>query len=152
MNERRSAASVAAQIASLSEMAMKDLWALWDDHFPKRPNHWNRDYVESRVAHRLQELAFGKLPEALESQLLKIGASDSKFNPKRGEVTLTPGTILTREYQEVEHRVMVTPEGQYELNGRRFKSLSAVARHITGVQWSGPAFFGLRAPRKGGKA
>ena len=42
------------------------------------------------------------------------------------------------------HRVTVTPDGLYELNGQVFKSLSAAARHITGTRWNGPRFFGLR--------
>jgi len=118
-------------------------------HFPRRPNHWNRDYLQSRLAHRLQEIAYGKLPEALEARLLKLGAAESKFNKRRStEVHLTPGTTLLREYGETEYRVLVTPDGLYELNGKRFKSLSAVARHITGGHWSGPRFFGLLPGQK----
>jgi len=47
--------------------------------------------------------------------------------------------------------VTVTPEGLFELNGQRFKSLSAVARHITGTQWNGPRFFGLRGGKGAGQ-
>ena len=50
---------------------------------------------------------------------------------------------------EREHRVVVTPKGQCEYEGRTFRSLSAVARHITGVQWNGPRFFGLRGQKAG---
>ena len=63
---------------------------------------------------------------------------------------LMPGTVLVREWDEREYRVTVTADGLYELNGQRFKSLSAAARHITGTQWSGPKFFGLKSG-KGGK-
>jgi hypothetical protein len=149
MTEAPSPGGVAAQVAALPTMPMKDLWALWDAQFPRRPNHWNRDYLESRLAHRLQEIAYGKLPEALETRLLKLGAADSKFNKRRStEVHLAPGTTLLREYGEAEYRVLVTPDGLYELNGKRFKSLSAVARHITGGHWSGPRFFGLLPGQK----
>ena len=55
-----------------------------------------------------------------------------------------PGTTLIRECDERQHRFTVTPDGLYELNGQIFKSLSAAARHITGTQWNGPKFFGLR--------
>jgi hypothetical protein len=66
------------------------------------------------------------------------------FGKRRAEVHLMPGTVLLREYESNEYRVTVTPEGFYDLNGKMFKSLSAVARHITGVNWSGPAFFGVK--------
>ena len=54
--------------------------------------------------------------------------------------------MLTREYQSVEHRVIVTQDGQYGFQGRMYPSLSMIAREITGTRWSGPLFFGLKAP------
>ena len=56
-----------------------------------------------------------------------------------------PGTRLVREWQGREHAVTVLTDG-FEYLGRPYKSLSAVARAITGTRWSGPAFFGLRSP------
>jgi hypothetical protein len=53
-----------------------------------------------------------------------------------------PGTTLIREWDRHEYRVTVTSDGLYELGGKRYKSLSATA--ITGMHWSGPAFFGLK--------
>ena len=61
----------------------------------------------------------------------------------RSLADFAPGTILLREWGEREHRVTVTAEGLFEYQGRNFKSLTAVARHITGAHWSGPLFFGL---------
>jgi hypothetical protein len=55
---------------------------------------------------------------------------------------LMPGTTLIREWDRHEYRVTVTSDGLYELGGKRYKSLSATA--ITGMHWSGPAFFGLK--------
>jgi hypothetical protein len=54
------------------------------------------------------------------------------------------GTVLTRLYQDVEHRVTIEAEGCYEYQGRRYDNLSVIAREITGTRWSGPLFFGLR--------
>lgn len=54
--------SISAQLAALPPLPMADLWALWDQHFPRRPSHRNRNYVESRLAYRIQELAYGALP------------------------------------------------------------------------------------------
>ncbi len=57
---------------------------------------------------------------------------------------LMPGTTLIREWDRHEYRVTVTSDGLYELGGKRYKSLSATAKAITGTHWSGPAFFGLK--------
>lgn len=143
--------SLAARLAALPTLPMPELWALWDQHFPRRPGTWNRDYVASRVAYKLQEAAYGGLDPNIRQKLIRLGESQSAFNKRRGsELHLMPGTVLLREYAAQEHRVVVTPDGLYDLDGKLFKSLSAVARHITGSQWSGPAFFGLKP--KGGKA
>ena len=145
--------SVAAQLAALPTMPMKDLWALWDAHFPRRPGTWNRDYVASRVAYKIQEAAHGGVDPDIRRRLVRLGESQSVFGKRRSEVHLMPGTVLLREYESNEYRVTVTPEGFYDLNGKVFKSLSAVARHITGVNWSGPRFFGVEPSggKKGGK-
>ena len=143
------AGSVAAQVAALPGLPMNDLWALWDQHFPRRPAHVNRHYLESRLAYRLQERAYGALPAGVRRYLADRGAKHSQIptpgHTGRGaEVHLMPGTVLMREWDAREYRVTVTPDGRYELEGRLFKSLSAAARHITGTQWSGPKFFGLK--------
>jgi hypothetical protein len=145
----KQASSIAAQLAALPSMPMKDLWALWDAHFPRRPGTWNRDYVASRVAYKIQEAAHGGVDSDIRRRLVRLGESQSVFGKRRSEVHLMPGTVLLREYESNEYRVTVTPEGFYDLNGKLFKSLSAVARHITGVNWSGPAFFGVK--QEGGK-
>ena len=54
--------TVSAQVAALPALPMAELWALWDQHFPRRPSHRNRHYVESRLAYRIQEKAYGALP------------------------------------------------------------------------------------------
>jgi len=145
--------TIAAQLAALPSMRMTELWALWDQHFPRRPSHHNRNYVESRLAYRIQEQAYGALPTNVRKMLVEAGAKHSKIKTHVGRGTQTllmPGTTLIREWEEREYRVTVTPEGLYALDGHLFKSLSAAARHITGTQWSGPKFFGLKAG-KGGK-
>ena len=136
---------VSAQLAALPSLPMADLWKLWDAHFPRRPGTWNRDYVTSRVAQKIQEAAYGGVEANVRTRLLRLGEAQSVFGKRRGsEVYLMPGTVLLRDWGEVTHRLEVTPDGLYRLDGKDFKSLSAAARHITGTQWSGPAFFGVR--------
>lgn len=62
---------------------------------------------------------------------------------KASDIRIVPGTVLVREHANREHRVITLADGGFEYEGKRFKSLSAVARQITGTQWSGPVFFGL---------
>lgn len=147
MTDTQHSSSVAAQLATLPSLPMPDLWALWDRHFPRRPAHRNRHYIESRLAYRIQEQAYGALPTPIRRMLVEAGAKHSKIKSAAGrsaQTLLMPGTTLIREWDEREYRVTVTSEGLYALDGQLFKSLSAVARHITGTHWSGPKFFGLR--------
>ena len=142
--------SVAAQVAALSSLPMPDLWVLWDRFFKRRPEYPNRSYVESRVAYKLQEQAFGGLSAETRRRLINIGIRHSKIKGRQiaRAIELAPGTVLLREWGERDHKVTVTAEGRFEYEGRLFKSLSAVARHISGTPWSGPLFFGLRSNRK----
>ena len=60
---------------------------------------------------------------------------------------MLPGTTLLREFDGRNYKVTVLPTGGYEFDGQRYKSLSAIAKLITGTQWSGPAFFGLKGKK-----
>ena len=140
--------SIAAQLAALPNLSMHELWALWDQHFPRRPMRVVRRHLEARLAYRLQEKALGGLPADVKAYLADCGEKHSKIKSGRGpEVRLLPGTTLIREWDRQEYRVTVLPDGNYELNGQRYRSLSAAARAITGTHWSGPAFFGVKGAR-----
>ena len=147
------ASTTIAQIAQLPNLSMENLWSLWDDLFDRRPGHHQRTYLESRIAYTLQERAFGGLPGPVRSKLEKIGETGEVPNHKRrAESELTPGTTLVREYNGITHRVKVMEDGRFDLNGRPFKSLSKVAREITGTIYSGPVFFGLKPSSRERKA
>jgi len=140
------APSVAARLASLPHLSMQALWTLWDEHFPRRPGHHHRTYLESRLAYKIQESAFGGLSPAIRQKLEKIGETGLiPGHDKQADSRLVPGTVLMREFNGLEHHVHILPDRRFEYQGRPYKSLSAVARAITGTQWSGPAFFGLKA-------
>lgn len=144
--------SAAVRVASLPTLSMKALWELWDKYFPSRPNHHNRNYVQSRIAYKIQEEAHGGLDTQVRDQLIRIGEAQSKIKRRQTpDISFVPGTVLIREYGNREHRVIALPDGGFEYKGLRFKSLSAVARHITGSQWSGPAFFGVAQNQRGAK-
>jgi len=116
-----------------------------------------RRFAEVEPAHtvRFQELTYGGLKPAYQARLDAMIAGTEKPNGggrsgrhPRQEVNLLEGTKLLREWRGVTHEVTVI-DGGYEHQGRRYRSLSAVARAITGTQWSGPLFFGLRKTGSG---
>jgi hypothetical protein len=138
-------AAVAHQINTMRALDMPALWALWDEHFPKRPTHPNRKNMEARLAYRIQEVAFGGLPNAARDALVAYGQrlSNIKVRGLRAKPVVLPGTTLRRDFDGREHCVKVLADGRFEYAGRAYRSLSAIAKVITGTQWSGPAFFGV---------
>ena len=143
--------SVAAQVVSLPSLPMADIKALWEQLFGSAPTTHNRQFLERRLAYRLQEDAFRKVdPGLLERNRLRIESLIETGKNARRERDYRPvaGTVLTREYRGVVHRVVATADGQYDFEGRSYPSLSMIAREITGTRWSGPLFFGLKAPAK----
>lgn len=147
--------NVTAQIAQLPNLPMQNLWSLWDEFYGQRPGHHNRTYLESRIAYKLQERAFGGLVINAKRKLEKIGQTGEVPNHKRhADTQLAPGATLIREYNGLTYRVTVLDDGRFEFQGKPYKSLSAIARAITGSVWSGPVFFGLKLSsreRKGGE-
>ncbi len=135
---------VGNQLHSLSSLPMPEFWKLWDKHFKERPKHPHRKQLESRLAYRLQEIAYGGINPETRNLLADIGERLSKIKTsKRLSTTLLPGTVLIREFDGIDYRVTVAMDGRFEFEGHKYKSLSAIAKQITGTQWSGPAFFGL---------
>ena len=143
-------ADVLGRLDALKIADIAALKAQWRELFGTEPPPYNRRFLESRLAYRVQELAFGGLkPETL-ARLEALGeqfdGGKIAVRRMRGEDRPIAGTQLMREYQGVEHLVTVTRDG-YDYQGRPYKSLSAIARGITGTRWNGRVFFGLRASR-----
>ncbi len=140
--------SVLAKITSLPDLSMSDIKALWKSLFGDGTPTHNRQFLERRIAYRLQEIEFRKVDRnTLDRNKRRIQALLESGTNKRldRDIRLMPGTVLTREYRGTEHRVMVTADGRYEFEGRIYPSLSRSAKEITGTAWSGPVFFGLKA-------
>jgi hypothetical protein len=144
--------SVTAQIARLSQLPMAEIKALWRDLYGRENPTHNRQFLERRIAYKLQENAFRTVDasQLLERNARRIQALiETGKAPKHDrELRLVPGTVLTREYRGIEHHVAVTQDGQYQYQGRAYPSLSMIAREITGTRWSGPLFFGLKGAAK----
>ena len=138
---------VPARLAALPDADIHDLKQQWRSLFGAEPPPYNRRFLESRLAYRIQELAYGGLqPETiarLEALGEPIDGGNITLRRIRQEQRPIVGTRLLREYQGVEHVVTVTRDG-FEYQGRPYQSLSAIARAITGTRWNGWLFFGLR--------
>lgn len=140
--------TVLSRLAALKTTPTPELRQQWRDLFERDPPRYNRKYLESRLAYRIQELAFGGLkPETVErlealGEEIAGGKRVSRLNENRPIV----GTRLIREWRGVEHCVTVR-EDDFEYQGRPYKSLSSVARAITGTRWNGWVFFGLKNQR-----
>jgi hypothetical protein len=139
--------SIAAQVAALPKTPTPQLKQMWRELFDREPPGFSRNYLISRLAYRVQELAFGGLKPVTRAKLDALAdALDPKAARKRVVNGPVVGTQLIREWRGVEHKVTVLADG-FEWEGRRYKSLSAVARAITGTRWNGPVFFGLRGSK-----
>jgi len=141
------------QLAELDNLSTDELKTRWRALYGKEPPRFNRQFLIKRLAYRIQEIAHGGLTDDDRARMDQV-LDEQGFNDigvklgggKAGPVDRPiPGTRLVREWQGERHEVTVLPEG-FEYRGRPYRSLSALARQITGTAWNGLVFFGLRRP------
>jgi hypothetical protein len=122
------------------------LQALWQELFDNAPHpKLRREILIPILAYRLQERAFGGLKPATMKRLRAI-AEEIQGGKRSSGIPAPPvkaGARMVREWQGRLHEVAVLESG-FEYSGRTYRSLSQIAREITGTRWSGPAFFGLK--------
>jgi hypothetical protein len=143
---------ILARLAALKIMSVNDLKSEWQALFGASAPNNSRSFLEGRLAYRIQELTYGG-PDRETRRMLELLADEvegtltrkSQIADPRNPVT---GTKLIRDWDGTEHTVTVLKDG-FDWGGRRYKSLSAIARAITGTQWNGYRFFGLRARKRG---
>ena len=143
---------VLTRVAALKSTPTPGLKKMWQELFDNDPPAYNRRFLESRLAYRIQELAYGGLSRAtlerLEVLAEHLDGGDVTKRRQRVKDRPITGTRLIREWQGVEHGVTVLDDG-FEYQGRPYRSLSAIARAITGTRWNGLIFFGLKNQRSG---
>lgn len=140
-------ATVLARLAGLKAMTVNEMKAEWRSLFGADAPNNSRPFLEMRLAWRIQELSYGG-PSRETVRLLDALADELHGKPGRKAMIADPrkpvaGTRLVREWDGIEHTVTVLRDG-FEFQGRTYKSLSAIARTITGTRWNGWRFFGLR--------
>ena len=144
--------SVLARLAALKAMSVNELKEKWASLFATAAPNNSRAFLEVRIASRIQELSYGglsrdtrhmlnMLADEVEGKLVRKPMAVDPRNPM-------PGTKLLREWNGIEHTVTILRDG-YDWQSRKYKSLSAVAKAITGTNWNGFRFFGFRDKSKG---
>ena len=143
--------SIEDEIAHLRGLDIRGLRAQWQNVLQRSaPGHLPRHLLFAIIAYRIQADCFGDLDHETRQVLDRTDAAESgatisvrlmNFDQKRTE--LAPGTVLVREWDRQSQRVMVMADG-FAWNGETYDSLSKVAFAITGTNWNGPRFFGLR--------
>ena len=135
-----------AGLRALDPEALRQKWKTLFGGDP--PSCLGRSFMMRAVAYRLQERALGGLKPSTLRILDRIADDRASAESKRAaKRQASAGTVLIRQWHGINHRVTVLDD-EVVYRGRRYKSLSEVARAITGVRWSGPLFFGLKGRAK----
>jgi hypothetical protein len=146
----KSTPKISAEIAKLRTLSRQQLLELWGTIYRKdAPEGIRRELLVPFLAYKIQEDSFGGLKSSTRAELRRIARElDKSGRSTRIKIKdeIKPGTRLQRQWQGQTHEIAVTDAG-FEYRGARYKSLSQIARKITGTRWSGPAFFGLRKAR-----
>lgn len=159
--------TIAAQVMAMQRMTVAELRVRYAELLGEETKSRNKTWLFRACAWRVQELAFGGLSERAKQRAQEIvrecdvrprridvvpplpgtNAKVIAFQPQPVSDDPLPGSVLVREYKGREIRVRVLDEGSFEYDGQPYRSLSAVAKAITGSHWNGRLFFGLK---KGG--
>ena len=121
------------QLEALSPAALRAEWGTW---FKDAPPRLAPELMRHAIAYAMQEKTHGKLPARIVRQITSSGAAIPS------STSLSPGTQLVRSWNRKTISVLVSEDG-YVFEERTYRSLSAIAREVTGAHWSGPRFFGL---------
>jgi hypothetical protein len=154
---------VALDLAGLRRMTPAQLREKYLEVFGEPTRSGNRDFLFKRLAWRIQSLAEGSLSERARQRAAELardadirmtlpkgpaatGTGNTSIKPAPKLVSARmplPGTVLTRQYKGQLIQVTVLPNG-FEYDGQVYKSLTAIANHVTGSHWNGLMFFGLK--------
>ena len=130
-------------LEALSNLSLDELRKEWRRLYRSQPPRLSRDLLVRAIAYRIQELRYGGLSKTTSRKLAALvqARPEGEIAPERAQ-RIRAGARLVREWNGHTHAVTVEEEG-FTYAGRNYRSLSAIAREITGARWSGPRFFGL---------
>jgi hypothetical protein len=140
---------VSRRLEALSNLSPDELRKEWRRLYRSQPPRLSRDLLVRAIAYRIQELRCGGLSKATRRKLAALVQARRSDDDIGREDTqrIRAGARLVREWNGRTHTITVEEEG-FTYAGRSYRSLTAIAREITGARWSGPRFFGL-VPKKG---
>lgn len=156
--------NVAKEVAAMERMTVDQLRSKYAEVFGEQTNGRHKEWLIKRVIWRMQANAEGNLSERARRRAMELANdADLRMTPPRERqpapnaaertiivattirpsVELLPGTVIRREYKGQSVRATVLVDG-FEYAGERYKSLTAIAKAVTGQHWNGFHFFGLR--------
>lgn len=128
------------KLEQLNSMTLKQIKRVFSEYFNAPAPNRSKDYFVMSIGYRIQELEYGGLSIATKNLLTQMNTPSEKTSKKK---TIAPvGTRIIKTYKGKEYVVCVLENG-FALNGKNYKSLSAIAKDMTGLRLSGNAFFGL---------
>lgn len=130
------------ELAALTGMITAQLHARWQLLEGSPAPALTPSLLQRLLAQRLQERRYGAVPAAVQRELARIYAGEPSVPPVAVRKPITIGTRLVREWNGRTITVEVSDDG-FVHAGRTWRSLSEIARHVTGAHWSGPRFFGV---------
>jgi hypothetical protein len=155
--------SIARELAALGKMRMQQLRAKYREAFGEATTSHNAAYLRKRIAWRIQELAEGGLSERARARIAELqqgaplrerpplvdarAAAAAVARTSRDPALPPAGTVLRRAHKGRNHEVTVQEDG-FLYRGKKYTTLSAVAKAITGTTWNGRLFFGLTTRKK----
>jgi hypothetical protein len=132
------------RLEALSDLSPDELRKEWRRLYRSQPPRLSRDLLVRAIAYRIQELRYGGLSKATNRKLAALGQTreSGAQTATNAAQRIRAGVRLVREWNGRTHTVTVEEDG-FSYAGRNYRSLTAIAREITGARWSGPRFFGL---------
>jgi hypothetical protein len=139
----RKQAKLDADLARLAALSSAELGSEWQEHFATAPPKIAPALLRRLLTQRLQEQRLGGLPSAVARELERVAAGPTAQVAPAPTSAHTPGTRFIREWQGRTIAVQATDNG-FVWEHRTYRSLSQIAKEVTGAHWSGPRFFGLK--------
>ena len=133
---------VELEVKALKNKTSPELKELWHKYFDHKPGQYQRDFIIKRIAYEMRAKVHGRLPATAINKLKRLAYEDQK--EVRSKVTVSAGIKLVREWNGRRYEVLSLADGNYEYDNKKYRSLSLIAKDITGAHWSGPLFFGLK--------
>lgn len=134
-------------LGQLAELPPEDLKAEWERRYGAPAPALSPDLLRLGIGYKLQEQKQGGISRGTRSLLRQVAAQAEEGSAKPLPRKLTPGTRLVRDWHGVGHTVIAL-EQSFGYDCKHWKSLTAIAKAITGNQWNGPLFFGLAERKK----